>query len=58
MVSSIHNIFDRGIEHAIKRNEEAQQAIEEKNAEVAYSAYLTEDLSEKEVKELEAAQAE
>ncbi len=58
LVSSIHNIFDRGIEHAIKRNEEAQQAIEEKKAEVAYSADLTEDLSEKEVKELEAAQTE
>ncbi|MBR5660910.1 MAG: hypothetical protein IKW99_05110 [Bacteroidales bacterium] len=54
LVSSIHNIFDRGIEHAIRRNEEAQQAIEEKKAEVAYSSDLTEDLSEKEVKELEA----
>ncbi|MBO4230605.1 MAG: hypothetical protein J5886_02890, partial [Bacteroidales bacterium] len=58
LVSSIHNIFERGIENAIKRNEEAQQAIEDKKAEVAYSAELTEDLSEKEVKELEAAQAE
>lgn len=58
LVSSIHNIFDRGIEQAIRRNEEAQQAIEEKKTEVAYSADLTEDLSEKEVKELEAAEEE
>ncbi len=58
LVSSIHSIFDRGIEQAIRRNEEAQQAIEEKKAEVAYSADLTEDLSEKEVKELEAAEEE
>ena len=53
LVSSIHNIFDRGIEHAIRRNEEAQQAIEEKKAEVDYSADETEELSEEEKKELE-----
>ena len=50
LVSSIHNIFDRGIEQAIRRNEEAQQAIEEKKAEVDYSVEETEELSEEEKK--------
>ena len=55
LVSSIHNIFDRGIEQAIRRNEESQQAIEEKKAEVAYTgAEETEELSESMKKELEA----
>ena len=55
LVSSIHNIFDRGIENAIKRNEEAQQAVEEKKAEVSYTgAEETEELSEEMKRELEA----
>ena len=55
LVSSIHNIFDRGIEQAIRRNEESQQAIEEKKAEVSYTgAEETEELSENMKKELEA----
>ena len=52
LVGSIHNIFDRGIEQAMRRNEEAQQAIEDKKAEVSYSAEATEDLSEEEEKQL------
>ncbi|MCR5464799.1 MAG: hypothetical protein K6F06_09745 [Bacteroidales bacterium] len=58
LVNSIHNIFDRGIEQAIKRNEEAQQAIEDKKTEISYSADLTEDLSEEEVKTIEKAAEE
>jgi hypothetical protein len=55
LISSIHNIFDRGIENAIKRNEEAQQAIEDKKAEISYTgAEETEELSESMKKELEA----
>ena len=38
LVNSIHTIFDRGIEQAIKRNEESQKAIEEKKTAVSYSA--------------------
>lgn len=53
LVSSIHNIFDRGIEQAMRRNEEAQQAIEEKKAEVDYSVEETEELSADEKKALE-----
>ncbi|MBR1927571.1 MAG: hypothetical protein IJ840_07490, partial [Bacteroidales bacterium] len=55
LVGSIHNIFDRGVEQAIRRNEESQQAIEVKKAEVSYTgAEETEDLSESMRKELEA----
>ena len=55
LVSSIHNIFDRGIEQAIRRNEEAQKVIEEKKAEMDYSAEeQTGELSESMIKELEA----
>jgi len=55
LISSIHNIFDRGIENAIKRNEEAQQAIEDKKAEISYTGVEeTEELSESMKKELEA----
>ena len=53
LVNSIHNIFDRGIDQAIKRNEESQQAIEDKKAEVSYSAEQTEELSEQEKEKLE-----
>ena len=55
LVNSIHTIFDRGIEQAIKRNEESQKAIEEKKTAVSYSAEAeTEELSEGMRKELEA----
>ena len=53
LVNSIHNIFDRGIDQAIRRNEESQQAIEDRKNEVAYSAEQTEDLSEEDKKKLE-----
>ena len=59
LVGSIHNIFNRGIEQAIQRNQEAQQAIEDKKAEQSYSA--TEDageLSEEMKKELETLRSE
>ena len=55
LVSSIHNIFDRGIEQAIRRNEEAQMKIEEKKTEMSYSAEEDPgELSETMRKELEA----
>ncbi len=59
LVNSIHTIFDRGIESAIRRNEEAQQVIEEKKSELSYSAEEeTGELSEEMKKELEAMGAE
>ena len=53
LVNSIHNIFNRGVEQAMLQNEKAQEAVEEKKAEVAYSADETEDLSAEEQSTLE-----
>ena len=55
LVGSIHNIFNRGVEQALLQNEKAQEAVEEKKAEVAYSSGETEELSESEQKSLEEA---
>ena len=54
LVNSIHNIFSRGVEQAMLQNEKAQEAVEEKKAEVSYSAEETEDLSTLEKKAIEA----
>ena len=56
LVNAIHNIFERGVEQAIKQNEQAQAAIESKKAAENYSAEETEELSEAEKKELETAE--
>ena len=56
LVNAIHNIFERGVEQAIKQNEQAQAAIESKKAAENYSAEETEELSEEEKKELETAE--
>ena len=53
LVNSIHNIFNRGVEQAILQNEKSQEAIEERKAEISYSAEETEELSESELKTLE-----
>ena len=57
LVNSIHNIFERGVEQAIKQNEQAQAAIESKKAAESYSAEETEELTEAEKQELNAAEA-
>jgi hypothetical protein len=57
LVNSIHNIFERGVEQAIKQNEQAQSAIESKKAAESYSAEETEELTEAEKQELNAAEA-
>jgi hypothetical protein len=57
LVNSIHNIFERGVEQAIKQNEQAQAAIESKKAAESYSADETEELTEAEKQELNAAEA-
>ena len=54
LVNSIHNIFSRGVEQAMLQNEKAQEAVEEKKAEVSYSAEETEELSALEKKAIEA----
>ena len=57
LVNSIHNIFERGVEQAIKQNEQAPAAIESKKAAESYSAEETEELTEAEKQELNAAEA-
>ena len=54
LVNSIHNIFNRGVEQAMLQQEKAQEAVEEKKTEIAYSAEETEELSSIEQKALEA----
>lgn len=54
LVNSIHNIFNRGVEQAMIQHEKAQEAVEEKKTEIAYSAEETEELSTIEQKALEA----
>jgi hypothetical protein len=53
LVNAIHNIFTRGVEQAMLQNEKAQEAVEEKKTEIAYSSEETEDLSAEEQQELE-----
>lgn len=48
LVSAIHNIFERGVDQALKQNEKSQEAIEERKTELEYSTAPTEDLSEAE----------
>lgn len=52
LTSAIHNIFEKGVEQALKQNELSQKAIENKKKELDYSASLTEDLSADEKKTL------
>lgn len=54
LTSAIHNIFEKGVEQALKQNELSQKAIENKKKELDYSASLTEDLSADEKKTLKA----
>ena len=53
LTNAIHNIFERGVEQAIKQNELSQQAIEAKKKELEYSDSLTDDLSAEEKKTLQ-----
>ena len=53
LVNATHNIFSRGVEQAMLQNEKAQEAVEEKKAEIAYSSEETEDLSAEEQQTLE-----
>ncbi len=52
LVDAIHNIFEKGVEQALRQNELSQKAIESKKKELDYSASLTEDLSAEEKKTL------
>ena len=54
LVNAIHNIFEKGVEQALRQNELSQKAIESKKKELDYSASLTEDLSAEEKKTLRA----
>lgn len=53
LTNAIHNIFERGVEQALKQNELSQQAIEDKKKELDYSDSLTDDLSDAEKKTLQ-----
>ena len=53
LVNAIHNIFNRGVEQAMLQNEKAQEAVEEKKAEISYSSEETEELSAEEQQTLE-----
>lgn len=57
LLEAIHNIFDRGVENAIRQNRRAQEAIETRKAELEYSSEETEELSEGELMELESYEA-
>ncbi|MCQ2119863.1 MAG: hypothetical protein MJY84_08065, partial [Bacteroidales bacterium] len=57
LLGAIHNIFDRGVEDAIRQNRQAQEAIEARKAELEYSSEETEELSEGELMELESYEA-
>ncbi len=54
LTNAIHNIFEKGVEQALRQNEQSQKAIEAKKSELEYSASLTEDLSAAEKKTLQA----
>ena len=54
LVRSIHNIFENGVEQAIRQNELSQKVIESKKRKMAYSSALTEDLTSEEKKALQA----
>lgn len=53
LVNAIHNIFEKGVEQALKQTELSQEAIESKKKELDYSASLTEELSAEEQKTLQ-----
>lgn len=53
LVNAIHNIFEKGVEQALKQTELSQEAIESKKKELDYSASLTEELSSEEQKTLQ-----
>ena len=52
LTNAIHNIFEKGVEQALKQTELSQEAIENKKKEIDYSSTLTEDLSADEKKAL------
>ena len=54
LVSAIRNIFEKGVEQAIRQNQLSQKVIESKKRKMAYSSALTEDLSTEEKKTLQA----
>ena len=53
LVNAIHNIFEKGVEQALKQTELSQEAIESRKKELDYSASLTEELSAEEQKTLQ-----
>ena len=57
LTNAIHNIFERGVEQAIRQNELSQKAIEAKKKELEYSASLTDELSAEEKKALQTIEA-
>lgn len=57
LTNAIHNIFEKGVDQAIRQNELSQKAIEDKKKELEYSASLTEELSAEEKQALQALDA-
>lgn len=53
LTNAIHNIFEKGVDQAIRQNELSQKAIEDKKKELEYSASLTEELSAEEKQTLQ-----
>ena len=54
LTTAIHNIFEKGVEQAIKQTEQSQEAIEQRKKALEYSSALTGDLSEEEKKTIDA----
>ena len=54
LTTAIHNIFENGVEQAIKQTEQSQEAIEQRKKALEYSSALTGDLSEEEKKTIDA----
>ena len=54
LTTAIHNIFEKGVEQAIKQTEQSQEAIERRKKALEYSSSLTEDLSDEEKKTIDA----
>ena len=59
LVNAIHNIFERGVDQAIRQNEQSQAVVESKKAAENYSAdQPVEELTEEEKRQLETAGGE
>ncbi len=54
LTNIIHNIFEKGVEQAVRQTELSQEAIEKKKKELDYSSSLSEDLSDEEKKTIQA----